>query len=303
MLVLASASAMRVPVHHRPHACLHASRAPVQLLMQIQPGEPGFKRQRAKAWLLGRKTAVEPAPPPPPLPSPPPPAPATKTSLDESTDVPATAPPRDKTGAAVDTVADEDDLASALLATVVPQFESELGPEERRWLTRETAQVYVERCRGKPQSKLEKMFSAAVSWRIERRELLSSRDSPHVLRGDLQSHDARIFGQDGDGDCVIMNCFALSRDYSPRGVSDHLACLFERAIGEFPKEAQGKGRLRWTWVIDVHGFGLQHTDPRVSLEMVTLLECAYVDRLKRVRARTRPPNARGLCPMLIAPPY
>jgi len=179
-------------------------------------------------------------------------------------------------------IADEDDLASALLATVVPQFESELGPEERRWLTRETAQVYVERCRGKPQSKLEKMFSAAVSWRIERRELLSSRDSPHVLRGDLQSHDARIFGQDGDGDCVIMNCFALSRDYSPRGVSDHLACLFERAIGEFPKEAQGKGRLRWTWVIDVHGFGLQHTDPRVSLEMVTLLECAYVDRLKRL---------------------
>ena len=193
--------------------------------------------------------------------------------------------PDGDTGAAVDTSldVDEDDPASTLLATVVPQFESELGPEERRWLTRETAQVYVERCRGKPQSKTVKMFSDALSWRIQRREVLSSRDSPHVLRGDLQSHDARIFGQDGDGDCVIMNCFALSRDYSARGVSDHLACLFERAIDEFPKE--GQERLRWTWVIDVHGFGVQHTDPRVALEMVTLLECAYVDRLKRVSAR------------------
>lgn len=101
---------------------------------------------------------------------------------------------------------------------------------------------------------------------------------PDIGRRVSSRRQARIFGVDPDGDCVIMNCFALSRDYSARGVSDHLACLFERAIDEFPTE----GRLRWTWVIDVHGFGVQHTDPRVALEMVTLLECAYVERLKRL---------------------
>ena len=45
-------------------ACLHVARAPAQLVMmsQIQPGDPGYKRQRTKQWLgglVGRKPSAE----------------------------------------------------------------------------------------------------------------------------------------------------------------------------------------------------------------------------------------------------
>ena len=179
----------------------------------------------------------------------------------------------------------EDDLTESLLLTIRAEFAGELQPAEERWLTPETAAIYVERCRGKPEEKRVQMLSNAVRWRIQRRSILSSRECPTCSR-EPRAHDARIFGQDGDGDVVIMNCFALSRDYSPSGVSDHLACLFERAIEQYPATEQG--RRRWTWVIDVHGFGLQHTDPRVALEMVTLLESAYPERLK-VSLKSSPP--------------
>ena len=35
-----------------------------------------------------------------------------------------------------------------------------------------------------------------------------------------------------------MNCFMLSQEYSPRGVSDHLACLFERALDLYGDDNQ-----------------------------------------------------------------
>ena len=62
-------------------ACLHAVRAPAQLMVmrEIQSGEPGYKRQRAKQWLgglVGRKPAAEDAAedtPPPAEDAPPPP--------------------------------------------------------------------------------------------------------------------------------------------------------------------------------------------------------------------------------------
>ena len=66
-------------------ACLHVARAPAQLVMmsQIQPGDPGYKRQRTKQWLgglvgrkpsaeklVGRKPSAENAPLPPALSTP-----------------------------------------------------------------------------------------------------------------------------------------------------------------------------------------------------------------------------------------
>lgn len=53
-------------------ACLHSTRAPplVMVQQQIQPGEPGYKRQRTKQWLgglVGRKPAIEAAPSSPPI--------------------------------------------------------------------------------------------------------------------------------------------------------------------------------------------------------------------------------------------
>jgi len=91
-----------------------------------------------------------------------------------------------------------------------------------------------------------------------------------------------------------MNCFALSQEYTSQGVTDHLACLFERAIEDYEKPSRAvddgsssvpgspDDRLRWTWVIDVRGFGLRHTNPRVAIELITLLECAYPERLKKL---------------------
>ena len=71
LLLLASASMLQLQLHHAPRSRVHVARAPTQLVVmrQIQPGEPGYKRQRAKQWLgglIGRKPAVE--EPPAPLP-------------------------------------------------------------------------------------------------------------------------------------------------------------------------------------------------------------------------------------------
>lgn len=191
-------------------------------------------------------------------------------------------------GSGAEQATSEDCSSAALIQSVYGKYEGELQEEERAWLTPEIASVYVVR-RTAPADQL-KMISDTLEWRIRRRKILATRECAACAQNP-RSHDARIFGVDGDGDVVIMNCFALSQEYTPRGVTDHLACLFERAIDEFGKPStadapsspgSADARLRWTWVIDVRGFGLRHTDPRVSIEIITLLECAYPDRLKKL---------------------
>jgi len=180
--------------------------------------------------------------------------------------------------AQVEEDAEVEDAAEALLSAVHRQFEGELQAEEERWLTKTMAEVYV--ARGKTSAKAERLMCDATRWRIDRRAVLASRECP-ACAGDRSSHDARIFGQDAAGDAVFMNCFALSTEFTPQGVTDHMACLFERAIEHFPPSSEEE-RLRWTWVVDVHGFALRHTNPATSIELLQLLECAYPERLKRM---------------------
>lgn len=167
------------------------------------------------------------------------------------------------------------DDAEQVLAAARKKFDGTLGTEELSWLTRDTAAIYV--AAKKSQHDQIKLLSDAVSWRLKKRDLLSACECPSCL-ANPQSHDARIFGQDGDGDVVCMNCFALPRELSPRTIADHMACLFERALRQFP--APAPALRRWTWVIDMHGFGIKHTDPRTSIELLHLLDCAYPERLK-----------------------
>ena len=91
-----------------------------------------------------------------------------------------------------------------------------------------------------------------------------------------------MFGTYADGDVVLSNCFALHRDYNPSAIANHMACLFERALLHYPAAPSSTELRRWTWCIDMYGFGLQHTDPRTSLELLKLLEGTYPERLKRM---------------------
>lgn len=154
--------------------------------------------------------------------------------------------------------ASEDGSPAALIKSVYSKFEGELQAEELAWLTPEIAAVYVARHTA-PADQLQ-MLSDTVKWRVARRAVLATRECEACAKNP-RAHDARIFGVDDDDDVVLMNCFALSRDYTPRGVTDHLACLFERAIDEYEKPARAVGaspspdspgspdaRLRWTWV-------------------------------------------------------
>ena len=125
------------------------------------------------------------------------------------------------------------------------------------------------------------MLGSAIEWRLKRRDMLSRRTCPSCAADPL-SHDARMFGTDTDGDAVFNNCFALHRDYNSSAIANHMACLFERALLHYPAEPSSTELRRWTWCIDMYGFGLQHTDPRTSLELLKLLECAYPERLKRM---------------------
>merc|ERR1712194_412840 len=115
------------------------------------------------------------------------------------------------------------------------------------------------------------------------------------------SHDARCFGVDGDGDPVFMNCFLLPRQLDPESIYQHMTCLMEKILREYDR-APGEPRwcreqlqsssssqylrkkrrwLRWTWVVDLTGFGLKHCDPRTSYKLLKLLQVAYRNRLKR----------------------
>ena len=54
---------------------------------------------------------------------------------------------------------------------------------------------------------------------------------------------------------VLSNCFALHRDYNPSAIANHMACLFERALLHYPAAPSATEPRRWTWCIDMYGFG------------------------------------------------
>ena len=173
----------------------------------------------------------------------------------------------------------EENAADDLLAAILQKFDGRMQKEEHDWCTLEMATVYVS-CR-KSHVERVKMLGSALEWRIRRREMLSSRICPSCSANST-SHDARLFGTDAEGDCVFMNCFALPRDLHPKGIANHMACLFERALLHYPATPHSLQRRRWSWAIDIHGFGIQHTDPRTTYELLKLLETAYPERLKRM---------------------
>ena len=173
----------------------------------------------------------------------------------------------------------EENAADDLLAAIRQKFDGRMQKEEQDWCTLEMAAVYVS-CR-KRQAERIKMLGSALEWRIRHREMLASRICPSCSANST-SHDARLFGTDAEGDVVLMNCFALPRDLHPKGIANHMALLFERALLHYPATPHSLQRRRWSWAIDTHGFGIQHTDPRTSYELLKLLETAYPERLKRM---------------------
>ena len=172
-----------------------------------------------------------------------------------------------------------DNDADDLLAAIRDKFESRMTAPEWNWCTPQVVAVYVS-CR-KTLPERVKMLGSAIEWRIKRRDMLSCRSCPSCAADPL-SHDARMFGTDADGDVAFYNCFALHHDYNSSAIANHMACLFERALLHYPAGPSSTELRRWTWCIDMYGFGLQHTDPRTSLELLKLLECAYPERLKHM---------------------
>jgi hypothetical protein len=172
-----------------------------------------------------------------------------------------------------------DNDADDLLAAIRDKFESRMTAPEWNWCTPQVVAVYVS-CR-KTLPERVKMLGSAIEWRIKRRDMLSCRSCPSCAADPL-SHDARMFGTDADGDVAFYNCFALHHDYNSSAIANHMACLFERALLHYLAGPSSTELRRWTWCIDMYGFGLQHTDPRTSLELLKLLECAYPERLKHM---------------------
>jgi len=162
----------------------------------------------------------------------------------------------------------------------------ELTGHEEAWLTDEVLSIYC-RARESQEERIE-LMRGALQWRTENREAIVSKTCP-TCDADPLSHDARLFGADVDGDPVMMNCFQLPRDLTPEHLTRHMICLFERTLQEFPPKQNdaldpqdGHLRIRkWTWVIDLYGFGVRHMSPKTTYQLITLLQTAYRGRLKR----------------------
>jgi len=144
-----------------------------------------------------------------------------------------------------------------------------LEDQEEKWMTDEIMGIYV-RAKTTPSERLDALVPA-LQWRMSRREWLSSLECPYCLENPL-SHDCRCFGFDAEGDFVFMNCFVLPHNISADSVERHVACLTERMLAEFPcpegeaLEDDGHPRTRrWSFIFDLHGFGLRYWDPTVTL--------------------------------------
>eukprot|EP00931_Biecheleriopsis_adriatica_P041443 TRINITY_DN23684_c0_g1_i1.p1 TRINITY_DN23684_c0_g1~~TRINITY_DN23684_c0_g1_i1.p1 ORF type:complete len:447 (-),score=61.98 TRINITY_DN23684_c0_g1_i1:27-1367(-) len=149
----------------------------------------------------------------------------------------------------------------------------ELSAAEESWMSQpQVLDIYL-----KARSTLSEQASimqTALEWRVENRTLLSTLACPCCAENAL-SHDARCFGTDLEGDIIFMNCFALPRNMDPTGIAQHMTCLFERALKRYPNAK------KWTWIIDMHGFGIANMDPRTSIKLLNLLQVSYRGRLKR----------------------
>ena len=153
----------------------------------------------------------------------------------------------------------------------------EVADPEREWLQNDNLDIYLSI--REPPAAID-MIVAAVKWRLHRRDLLLTLECPKC-REEPRSHDARMFGTDPEGDVVFMNCFALPRELSPKWVTNHMACLMERAIRRYPRTSPE--HLKWTWIIDTHGFNLyRYSDPRTTVQLLNLLQVMYPDRLKKL---------------------
>lgn len=163
---------------------------------------------------------------------------------------------------------------------------SPLTMQEEMWMTEEILGVYI-RARGTSAERL-RILVEALQWRIAHRETLASLDCPYCMANPL-SHDARLFGFDNDGDFVFMNCFALPRDISVDSVTRHMTCLLDRALKEFPEAPDapfaddGHPKVRqWTYIFDLHGFGMRYYDARVPLRLLELFQVVHRGRLKKM---------------------
>merc|ERR1711907_130439 len=133
-----------------------------------------------------------------------------------------------------------------------------------------------------PQEDRLNLMKEVIQWRMEKRDILQHLEC-ETCKANPLSHDARLFGTDADGDLIFSNCFALPHDCSPDAITNHMLCLFERALRDHPAEEPEQIR-KWSWVIDLHGFGwsMWHLDPRTSVKLLHLLQTAYRARLKRL---------------------
>lgn len=162
----------------------------------------------------------------------------------------------------------------------------ELSAAEESWISQpQVLEIYL-----KARSTLEEQASimeTTLKWRVENRSLLSTLSCPCCLENPL-SHDARCFGVDPEGDIIFMNCFALPRNIDPTGIAQHMTCLFERALQRYPNAK------KWSWIIDMHGFGIGNMDPRTSIKLLGLLQVSYRGRLKRCIVLDAPFGFGGL---------
>lgn len=67
-----------------------------------------------------------------------------------------------------------------------------------------------------------------------------------------------------------------------------MTCLFELALKRWPYTGGMTSASydfpawrRWTWIIDMRGFGVANLDPRTSIKLLHLLQVGYRGRLKR----------------------
>mmetsp|Transcript_49816 Transcript_49816/g.125485 ORF Transcript_49816/g.125485 Transcript_49816/m.125485 type:complete len:389 (+) Transcript_49816:62-1228(+) len=141
---------------------------------------------------------------------------------------------------------------------------------QRSWCTAETVQIYLRGRQGDVHAAA-KILAEALEWRERNKDILSRSRTP-----EWQS-DFRVLTRAENGRPILYTCF---RHISAGNVEEtlaHQAAVFEAGVLSLRGGVQD-----FDIIVDCHGFGSQHLDPRPLLPFMAMMKQPYRDRVHTV---------------------
>jgi len=165
------------------------------------------------------------------------------------------------------------DLGNSKLRDVVTLAEDllpgrQMSAWQRSWCTAETVQIYLRGRQGDVHAAA-KILADALEWRGRNQDILSGSRMPQ-----WQS-DLRVLTRAESGHPILYICFRHVVAGNIAETLAHTALALEAGVLSLRGGAQ-----EFDIIVDCHGFGPQHLDPRPLLPFMAMIKQPYRDRMR-----------------------